>query len=122
MELSPQDLAQLIDLERDLATPGRLSPATVNALLAEDFYEIGASGKTYNKQQTLDALAETTLTATQLDNFKGHWVTDDVVVLLFHSLRESNEGPIQALRSSLWQKVGNNWVLRFHQASRLDPA
>ena len=44
-------------LEQRLLTPAvRASREQAGALLADDFFEIGRSGRTYDKQQMLDAL------------------------------------------------------------------
>ena len=54
----------------------RRHPEFVLALLAEDFVEFGASGKTWNRQQIVDLLAVEEFTQLTMENFECRLIAD----------------------------------------------
>ncbi len=85
-------------------------------LLADDFYEIGTSGKTYTKGIELDALLENTVVTELPDilNFRIHELSATVIQALYDTVEFSGR---RSHRSSLWRKTNDTWQLFFHQGT-----
>jgi len=119
-DLAGLDDAAVILLERSLLDPQvRRSPEAVRALLHPDFSEFGASGQIWDADSVTAALAAApgadTITAT---DFRGHQLAPGVLLLTFRTHRAG----VSCLRSSLWMRSGERWLLRFHQATALPAA
>ena len=80
-------------------------------LLAEDFYEIGASGKVYVKTDVspCDAIAP----KLAVDNFQLSIITNDVARCSY-KLTELNR---VTLRTSIWRNHDGKWQMVFHQGT-----
>jgi len=102
-------------LEQQLLDPAmRADTAFLERVLADDFQEIGQSGRRYDKPTAIGELAV----------FPGF---DGARTILGFEAREIQEGVVLAIytiaetatqRSSLWRKRGGVWQLVFHQATR----
>ena len=115
--MAVNDAEQIIENELALQRPEvRRDQAAVLALLAPDFVEVDATGRTWDAEGVAAALAEQTgylvpdtsdLTATPL--------APDVQLLTY---RDSG-----TVHSSIWVRggSGSTWLLRFHQQTRLSP-
>jgi len=115
------DATAVIRLERSLLDPRvRRDPEAVRALLHPDFSEFGASGQIWDADSVTEVLAAAPdqgpepLTAT---DFRGHELAPGVLLLTFRTDRAT----VSCLRSSLWMRSGDRWLLRFHQATALPP-
>jgi hypothetical protein len=87
------------------------------ALIADDFLEIGASGRRWTAAEVrglLAAEAVTPLPALELDDFAATEVAEDVVLVTF---RLGGERPSE--RSSIWIRRDGRWQVRFHQGTLL---
>jgi hypothetical protein len=108
--------AQLIrSLEEQLLRPEvRTSAERLAALLADDFTEIGSSGRVYDKQQIIDQLQYEERQEPQptLRDFFARWLAADLV-LVTYSIVES-----QTIRSSIWKLIDGRWQIVFHQGTR----
>jgi hypothetical protein len=96
------------------------SRAEVEAMTAEDFWEIGASGRRYSRAYVLDTLAE------RLENpLEDAWETRDFhcrnlapdLYLLTYTLLQ---GERLTRRSTLWQRNGSVWKVLFHQGTLME--
>lgn len=84
-------------------------------LLADDFMEFGSSGRTWNKQQEIDALADgSRLEATILD-FRARRLALDVVLVTYRLVRDKDKK--HSLRSSIWKLNQDKWQMVFHQGT-----
>jgi hypothetical protein len=82
--------------------------------LAPDFFEIGCSGRTYTRDETLAALPEEIQTTLPLGDFRVHPITERVVQVTY----TSEEGDVRTCRrSSIWVATAQGWQLRFHQGT-----
>ena len=97
----------------------RRQRALVWALLAEDFVEFGASGKTWNRQQIVDLLAVEEFSQPTMENFECRLIADRVALATYKTVRTDpmTGGRSVSLRSSLWTKESTGWLLRFHQGT-----
>ena len=108
--------------ERELLTPRcRADPARLQELLADDFVEIGASGKMWARATMLAALsagAEPDRGATtEVLHLSGRPIAADVVLLTYGSETAGRS----AIRSSLWRREDAGWRLFCHQGTLIPP-
>lgn len=105
---------ELLALERRLADPEvRADPAAVGALLADDFREVGASGRIWNRAQVLAALAASPGPGYPIDDFAARALGDDHALVTFRAHTAAG----QSWRTSIWSRAGGAWRLVFHQGT-----
>ena len=116
-------IAELIKaLEIELLQPEvRKSKDRLNELIADQFIEIGESGKQYNKQDILDALPKQSGIRFSPKDFKATEISSNVVLATFHLEKEITESreEITSLRSSIWKNKDGKWLIVFHQGTPL---
>ena len=118
-----EGLAQeLLALEQELLSPQvRVSSVRLGQLLAEEFVEFGASGRTLDKRSVIDELTQTeTLEHLQVENFNVVSASDDSALITYSCIARSTDGEIvrKSNRSSLWKLLDGTWQLVFHQGTR----
>ncbi|MCB5214900.1 nuclear transport factor 2 family protein [Rheinheimera aquimaris] len=115
---------QLIALEQLLVQPAtRLSAELLNCYLADDFYEIGASGRCFGKADVLERLpTETPPVITQQD-FDCRVLADGLAQLTYRATiqREGDYTVAYSIRSSIYRFDGENWQMIFHQGTACEP-
>lgn len=115
---------QLIALEQLLVQPAtRLSAELLNRYIADDFYEIAATGRCFGKADVLERLpTETPPEITQQD-FECRVLADGLAQLTYRATiqRAENDSPSYSVRSSLYRLVGENWQMIFHQGTACNP-
>ena len=101
--------------ERILDPAVRADPAQVRALLAPEFTEFGASGRVFDRDAILAALAsEGPRVARQARGFKVRLVAPGAALTTWRVLRDDG---VETLRSSVWQQQGGRWLMVFHQGT-----
>ena len=83
-------------------------------ILHENFFEIGASGRTYDRDQVMELLATEDPSAERLR------VSEPLAIRLSENLiqlRWKASGHRPALRSSLWFREQGKWQMLFHQGT-----
>jgi hypothetical protein len=112
-----EDVRLVIDLELRLLQPEvRAAAGELDELLHPDFYEFGASGRRWDRTETILALAgeqaagEAPVAAADISGVR---LADDVVHVTYLSRR----GERFARRSSIWLRTGAGWRLYFHQGT-----
>jgi ribonuclease HI len=103
-------LHHVIALESRLLDPStRREPSEVTSLLHPDFREIGASGRWWNRDEIVAALAaepgERRVAQDVVARYAG-----DSAVLVTYTTHDS-------LRSSLWVRCPEGWRVLFHQGT-----
>lgn len=88
----------------------------MDAILGDEFFEFGRSGRIYERSDTLGIPAQDIDITLPLKNFQAHPVADDVVLVTYVSEVQYDELEV-ASRSSLWVKTEGGWRLRFHQGT-----
>ncbi len=103
--------AKLLLLEQQLLTPSlREDRAAAGELLADEFIEIGKSGRTFDKQQVLQSMHEASLpSALTIEQFQVRQLAPTVVLV--------NYLCGNAKRSSIWRESNDQWQMVFHQAT-----
>jgi hypothetical protein len=107
------DVATVIALEqRLLEREVRLDRGALSALLHEDFCEVGASGRVYDRDSIVEALLASDGKSAQAFGFKAIRPSPDVVVLTYRTDTPS-------LRTSVWSRGGDGvWRMLHHQGTR----
>ena len=101
-------------LEVELASKDtRRNKELLSELLAEDFEEIGKSGKIFSKSDVLASLPNQGYQEIQLSQFRFVKLVDNIVLVKY----QSSVNCRKALRSSIWVKLGRNWKLLHHQGT-----
>jgi len=120
--MTGEDAALIRTCELELLDPiVRRSAARLNELIAEDFFEIGRSGRTYTKKDALDLLPTIENPHYALHDLHVRVVALDTILVTFR-LEEQHAGgshPVTSMRSSLWQKRHERWQIVFHQGTPL---
>ena len=126
--MTPDDtllLQQLQALEVELHMPAARGDATrLSALLHDDFVEFGRSGSTYSKAEILSRLpAEAQRATVVADRFELMRLADGVALVTYRAAHLLGDGTLDrfTLRSSVWQRNGPGWQMRFHQGTPTAP-
>lgn len=117
MSATDQTITDLQRLETLLLNPASNSkPETLWPLFANEFVEIGSSGRRYNRQQTLASLTSASTSRGELSEFVVAMLADDIALVTYRAVRYLD--PLQhSLRSSIWQRRGLRWQIIFHQGT-----
>lgn len=100
-----------------------VSPQHVADLLADEFVEFGKSGRVYNKQVTVDALANESslgsMIVPKVTDFSITSLSSNVVLVTYRSVRALPDGirSSETLRSSIWKLASGRWQMVFHQGT-----
>ena len=108
-------IAEVIDKELALLQPDvRADPEAVAGLLHDEFREFGASGRTWDRAQTIASLAdETGEVWAEAEDMEAVRLADAVVLLTYRARRPDRV----SLRSSVWVRGDAGWQLLFHQGT-----
>lgn len=86
---------------------------TLEDLIADDFVEFGASGRTWDAESVRVLLRESTPSEpVEIADFEIVRLADEVVLALYRI-----EGTRPSSRSSIWVRRAGRWVIRFHQGT-----
>lgn len=111
---------QMILLEEHMLKPNiRKSAEELDILIADDFMEIGSSGRTYTKAQVLGLLPDSTMAEMTIFNFDIKVLALNIVQTTFRiSINDSkNEEKKYSIRSSIWRFQDGKWQIVFHQGT-----
>jgi hypothetical protein len=110
----------LRQLEERLLQPDvRRSAQDAAALLADEFIELGSSGRVFDKPQILEALKHEPPIQRTLMEFKTSILAPGVVLATYRIVRHGAPGEqlIHSLRSSIWRFIAGRWQMVFHQGT-----
>ncbi len=112
------DLAvQLRGLEEShLKLEVRKSNEKLGNILADDFFEIGSSGKFFNRNDCING--GVSLDELHLHEFKIHPLAPDVILTTYFVNNKTKNK--NSLRSSIWRLRNGKWQLYFHQGTITD--
>jgi hypothetical protein len=114
-------LAALADREPIFhRSPPRATRADFEAMIAPDYWEVGASGAVYSRDVVLDIL-EARYADPAYDPMEGLAVRDlevravgwDAWLVTYHL----DQGERRTRRSTLWRHDGGRWVALYHQGT-----
>ena len=116
---SPEEILQLIDIEKKLWTN---DPDFYETTLTEDailvFGETGVISRSYAVKAINDERAGGKVWEdVAIDDLRNHWVTDKVVMITYRVTAKwkNIDEPIHCLASSLYTRKSGKWKLAFHQ-------
>ncbi len=118
LTLDDEDLDRVMELERELQTDAcRRNPGRMRALLADDFEEIGASGRVWNRESTLEHLRSHEVDGPNIDvlDMTARMIGENLIMVRWDSDRAER----RARRTSLWVRHPAGWRLVHHQATLL---
>lgn len=117
-----QLLRELYELEQRLQqSDERHSRQSLEALLSEDFIEIGSAGRVYNRSDIIEALASESGVRIEISEFSVTTLSPTVVLVRYRAaISEGDSSPVHSLRSSVWLRSDNHWRMVFHQGTPID--
>jgi hypothetical protein len=89
-------------------------------VLAEDFFEIGRSGRIYRRQETLAVSRQPIDAILPLPGFDVRLLTEDVAQVTYNSVITYDGVLERGRRSSIWSCTPSGWVIRLHQGTPFD--
>jgi hypothetical protein len=114
--------AVIENFELELLQPDvRKSVDRLDALLADDFIEIGASGVRYTKQDTLTIVPSSTGELLTMHEFAIRELAPELILATYRVEKtvKGTGGTAWSFRSSIWQKQNGRWKMIFHQGTAL---
>ncbi len=109
---------EIKDLEELLLTPEiRKSITDISEILAEDFIEFGSSGEIFTKKEIIKSLQEEPKLKLSLSNFKIKELGGDYFLATYKAVKEENDEKLYSLRSSIWMKKNEKYLMIFHQGT-----
>ncbi|PQD95553.1 DUF4440 domain-containing protein [Pradoshia eiseniae] len=99
--------------ERHLKPAIRSSKEEMDKILADEFTEIGSSGRMFDKEDCMNRdLSQDDLSMHQ---FTMQEVAADIVLTTYYLINKTLGR--HTLRSSLWKRIDGRWQLYFHQGT-----
>lgn len=116
--MEPHDELRRLE-ERLLEPQVRRSPAEVAELLADEFSEIGASGRALDKAAVLQSLAAEEPVQRSMTQFRVTLLAPGVALATYRidAVIASSGASSASLRSSIWRRDGGRWRIVFHQGT-----
>jgi hypothetical protein len=85
-------------------------------LLAADFFEHGASGRRWTRDEIIDGLTNSRPEArVEITDFQIHALAEHTVLATYTSTSAAG----RARRSSIWTRTDGGWQMLFHQGTPL---
>ena len=109
---------KLRQLEEQMLAPYAGRSEDLKGLLADDFLEIGSSGRVYDKAQTIAALEAEIPSKVTASEFQLKSLAPNLVLLIYWAYRHSDPG-VHSLRTSIWRQQDGQWRITFHQGTLL---
>ena len=98
----------------------RTTRATFEAMTVDDYWEVGASGRVYDRQTVLDELdrrfADPTydpMVGLELSDFAVRKVAPDAWLATY----ALHQGDRRSRRVSVWRHAAGDWLLVYHQGT-----
>ncbi|MEJ2105881.1 MAG: DUF4440 domain-containing protein [Acidiferrobacteraceae bacterium] len=92
-------------------------------MLSEGYVEYGASGRIYDRQQTIAAVTAGSIDPCTITGFTARWLDPDVALVNYQLIRRPRGSePVHTMRHSIWKRVGGRWKILYHQGRALVPA
>lgn len=104
----------LLDLERAILAPNnRANTDFLMNILTPDFLEIGASGTRYTRANIIEHLRDEPGFdgPRSVENFFAKPLSEDTWIVNYRIPETTTQ------RTSIWQKRGGEWKMRFHQGT-----
>jgi hypothetical protein len=97
--------------------------ADFERMTAEEFWEIGASGRRYSRAYVLDELEKRHASrhedVWETSDFQCQKLTDGLFLLTYTLLQDKTR---LTRRSTIWQRTREGWKIVFHQGTIVQPS
>ena len=114
---------QVIELERALLDPAiRADADRLSRLVADDFREVAATGRSFGKDEVLARLPHETGVGFTATAMEAHVLAPDVVLVTYTVERTHDGHTVRSLRSSVWVSHDGAWQMRYHQGTTVGTA
>jgi GNAT superfamily N-acetyltransferase len=102
----------------------RSSAEEMTRLLADDFLEFGASGRMFDKALIVGSVSREEPVEFSVADFEVRLLAPEIALATYRLCSRTLAGESRrfSLRSSLWIRAGDRWLLRFHQGTLTDTA
>ena len=119
----PPDAETLLALELALARRDEAAiPGGYEAVLADDFTEIGAAGRLWTRAEMLALMAGDTRATNAIEDFVINELGAGLVLATYDAVGEAPDGtPLRSRRSSTWIHRDGRWQMRFNQGTPVPP-
>ncbi len=107
-------------LEKSLQVPDfRKNPVKLSHLIADEFIEIGKSGKVWNKSDLIEVLINETSTEITMTDFSLSPLSENLMLVIYTAIQSTKDGSpdVKSKRSSIWKLFDNDWKIIFHQGT-----
>lgn len=98
--------------------PAGTSRDRIGELMSPHFWEVGASGTVYQREEVLDALADRFASPHDDDWELSDFAAREVATglwLVTYELRQDRDRVSR--RSTLWRRQGDGWLAEYHQGT-----
>jgi hypothetical protein len=113
---APSTAQELRALEESLLQPDVRKSDRLSDLLADEFVEFAASGRTYTKPEIVEALAQESRAVQTTSDFEVKMLAPTIALLTYRIARQATP-PVHTLRTSVWKRKKGQWQMIFHQAT-----
>jgi len=100
-----------------MTAAGERRAGDLREFVADDFLEIGASGRTYTKAEVLAAIEVAPLRKFALEDFKVVAGGKDWAMVSYRAGERSETSETTSWRSTLWVERAGKWQIVFHQGT-----
>lgn len=112
-----------IRLERELLDPAvRADSRRLDALIADDFAEVGASDRIFGKPEVLARLPVEHGVAFTVEDMAARTLAPGVVLVTYTAVRSHDGHHARSHRSSIWVRNAGGWQMRYHQGTPVEAA
>jgi hypothetical protein len=109
-------IRQAIEWELRLLDPAvRANEALLTATISPDFFEIGQSGRRWNRAEIVAALIADPGGSTHASEITGRALAEGLVLVEY----VTTEPEHSVRRTSLWARSSGDWQILFHQGTRV---
>lgn len=113
--------ATVIRLEQELLDPAvRADPRRLDALIADDFTEVGASGRSFGKPEVLARLPVERGVAFIVKDMVACVLAPNVALVTYTAVRTHDGHSTRSYRSSVWVRNAGGWQMRYHQGTHVE--
>ena len=114
VHMDDAELRQVIEAELELLMPeARASQGRLESLLDDDFVEIGASGRRWEREELIAHLATSPAPDVIVADMAARRVADRIALVTYVTVATDR----RVLRSSWWRETGGHWRCFFHQGT-----
>ncbi len=108
----------LEQLELALLDPsGRSDTTLLDRLIADDFTEVGASGRTFGKDEVLARLPSESGVSFHAEHLAVNLLSPTVGLVTYAATRSASGTAVHSRRCSIWRHNQGQWQMVYHQGT-----